>query len=147
MCTAPLGAVERHGRRRDPADDSWEEGMKTRFTVLVSVMAGIAAGAAAVQALHAQARPPAFVVGEIDVRNPELFAKEYLPNASKAVRESGGKYIVGGGKSVSFYGEPPKRIAIMAFEKPGEGRGRIQFRRVQGGQGNRQQVCDLPHLS
>jgi uncharacterized protein (DUF1330 family) len=90
--------------------------MKTRFTVLVSVMAGIAAGAAAVQALHAQARPPAFVVGEIDVRSPELFAKEYLPNASKAVRESGGKYIVGGGKSVSFYGEPPKRIAIMAFE-------------------------------
>ena len=90
--------------------------MKTRFTILVSVMAGIAAGASAVQALHAQAKPPAFVVGEIDVRNPELFAKEYLPNASKAVRESGGKYIVGGGKSVSFYGEPPKRIAIMAFE-------------------------------
>jgi hypothetical protein len=56
--------------------------MKTRFTVLVSVMAGIAVGAAAVQALHAQGRPPAFVVGEIDVRNPELFAKEYLPNAS-----------------------------------------------------------------
>jgi uncharacterized protein (DUF1330 family) len=83
--------------------------MKTRFTVLVSVMAGIAADAAAVQALHAQGRPPAFVVGEIDVRNPELFAKEYLPNASKAVRE-------GGGKSVSFYGEPPKRVAIMAFE-------------------------------
>jgi uncharacterized protein (DUF1330 family) len=90
--------------------------MKTRFTVLVSVMAGIVAGAAAVQALHAQGRPPAFVVGEIDVRSPELFAKEYLPNASKAVREGGGKYIVGGGKSVSFYGEPPKRIAIMAFE-------------------------------
>ncbi|MEA2809468.1 MAG: hypothetical protein QOJ17_3609 [Rhodospirillaceae bacterium] len=90
--------------------------MKTRFTVLVSVMAGIAADAAAVQALHAQGRPPAFVVGEIDVRNPELFAKEYLPNASKAVREGGGKYIVGGGKSVSFYGEPPKRVAIMAFE-------------------------------
>ena len=90
--------------------------MKTRFTVLVSVMAGIAAGAAAVQALHAQGRPPAFVVGEIDVRNPEPFAKEYLPNASKAVREGGGKYIVGGGKAVSFYGEPPKRVAIMAFE-------------------------------
>ena len=28
----------------------------------------------------------------------------------------GGKYLVGGGKSVSFYGEPPRRILIMAFE-------------------------------
>jgi uncharacterized protein (DUF1330 family) len=90
--------------------------MKTHFTVLISMMAGIATGAVAVEALHAQAKPPAFVVGEIDIRNPELFEKEYVPNASKAVRDGGGKYIVGGGKSVSFYGEPPKRVVIMAFE-------------------------------
>jgi uncharacterized protein (DUF1330 family) len=90
--------------------------MKTRLIVLLSVMAGAAAGAAAVQALHAQARPPAFVVGEIDVKNAELLDKEYVPNASKAVRDGGGKYLVIGGKSESFYGEPPKRIAIMAFD-------------------------------
>ena len=90
--------------------------MKTRFIVLVSVMTGAAAGAAAVQALHAQAKPPAFVVGEIDVQNAEMLDKEYVPNASKAVRDGGGKYLVVGGKSVSFYGEPPKRIAIMAFD-------------------------------
>jgi uncharacterized protein (DUF1330 family) len=90
--------------------------MKTRFVVLVSMMVGTAAGAAGVQALHAQAKPPAFVVGEIDVKNAELFDKEYVPHASKAIREGGGKYLVGGGKSVSFYGEPPKRIAIMAFD-------------------------------
>jgi uncharacterized protein (DUF1330 family) len=90
--------------------------MKTRATVLVSVIAGIAMGAAAVQVLHAQARPPAFVIGEIDVRNLEAFEKEYVPNASKAIREGGGKYLVGGGKSVSFYGEPPRRIAVMVFE-------------------------------
>jgi len=90
--------------------------MKMHFVVLVSVVAGAMAGAAAVQALHAQAKPPAYVVGEIDVKSPELFAKEYVPNASKAVRDGGGKYLVGGGKSVSFYGEPPKRIAIMAFD-------------------------------
>jgi len=90
--------------------------MKTRFVVLVSAMAGVALGAAAVQALHAQAKPPAFVVGEIDVKNAEMLDKEYVPNASKAVRDGGGKYLVVGGKSVLFYGEPPKRIAIMAFD-------------------------------
>ena len=90
--------------------------MRTRFVVLVSVMAGVALGAAGVQALHAQAKPPAFVVGEIDVKNAELLDEEYVPDASKAVRDGGGKYLVVGGKSVSFYGEPPKRIAIMAFD-------------------------------
>lgn len=90
--------------------------MKTRVTVLISMLAGVAVGAVAVQALHAQAKPPAYVVGEIDIRNQELFDKEYVPDASKAVRDGGGKYLVGGGKSVSFYGEPPKRILIMAFE-------------------------------
>ena len=90
--------------------------MKTHLVVLVSVATGAMAGAAVVQALHAQAKPPAFVVGEIDVKNAEMLDKEYVPNASKAVRDGGGKYLVVGGKSVSFYGEPPRRIAIMAFD-------------------------------
>lgn len=90
--------------------------MKTRFAILISMIAGIAIGAAAVQVLHAQARPPAFVVGELDIRNVELFDKEYVPSASKAVRDGGGKYVVSGGNSVAFYGEPPRRVAIMVFE-------------------------------
>lgn len=90
--------------------------MKTRFVVLVSVVAGVALGGAAVEVLHAQAKPPAFVVGEIDVKNAELLDKEYVPNASKAVRNGGGKYLVVGGKSISLYGEPPRRIAIMTFD-------------------------------
>jgi uncharacterized protein (DUF1330 family) len=90
--------------------------LKTHLTVGLSVLAGAAVGAAAVQTLHAQAKPPAYVVGEIDVRDAEVFAKEYLLTASRTIRDGGGKYIVGGGKSVSFYGEPPKRIAVMMFE-------------------------------
>jgi hypothetical protein len=33
--------------------------MKTHYTVALSICAGLAIGAAAVQALHAQAKPPA----------------------------------------------------------------------------------------
>src|SRR4029450_4773414 len=90
--------------------------MKTRFIVLVSVMAGVVTGAAAMQALHAQAKPPAYVVGEIDVKNAELFAKEYVPDASKAIRDGGGKYLVGGANPFSFSGEPPRRTPIMPFD-------------------------------
>ena len=91
--------------------------MKTRYTVALSVLAGVAVGAAAVQGLHAQAGPPAYVVAEIDVTNPAPYEKEYVPAAVKAIIDGGGKYIVRGGATASFYGEPPKpRIAIMVFE-------------------------------
>jgi uncharacterized protein (DUF1330 family) len=83
---------------------------------MLSIMAGIAVGAAAVQALHAQAGPPAYVVAEIDVTNLEPYDREYVPPAAKAIVDGGGKYIVRGGETVAFYGDPPKpRIAIMLF--------------------------------
>jgi len=91
--------------------------MKTHYTVAVSLLAGLAVGAAAMQALHAQAKPAAYVVAEIDVINAAPYDKEYVPPAAKAIADGGGKYIVRGGETTSFYGDPPKsRIAIMLFE-------------------------------
>ena len=91
--------------------------MKTRYTVALSICAGIAIGAAAVHALHAQAKPPAYVIAEIDVTNPEPYDKEYVPPAAKAITDGGGKYIVRGGATVAIFGAPPKpRIAVMVFE-------------------------------
>jgi uncharacterized protein (DUF1330 family) len=91
--------------------------MKPRYTVALSICAGLAIGAAAVQALHAQAKPPAYVIAEIDVMNPGPYDKEYVPPAAKAIADGGGKYVVRGGETTAFYGEPPKpRIAVMVFE-------------------------------
>ena len=91
--------------------------MKTRYTVALSIWAGVVVGAALVQALHAQAKPPAYVVAEINVTNPEPYDKEYVPPAAKAIADGGGKYLVRGGRTVTFYGAPPKtRIAVMVFE-------------------------------
>jgi predicted regulator of Ras-like GTPase activity (Roadblock/LC7/MglB family) len=41
--------------------------MKTRYTVALSVLAGAALGAAAVQGLHAQAKPKACAVSEAEI--------------------------------------------------------------------------------
>ncbi len=92
--------------------------MKTRYTVALSVLAGAVLGAAAIQGLHAQAKPPAFVVAEIDVTNQEGFVKEFGPLAVKALGESGPGYkaIARGGKTVAIEGTPPKnRIVINTF--------------------------------
>ena len=94
-----------------------EEVMKTHYTVALSLLVGVAAGATAIAALHAQSKPPAYVVAEIDLTNAAAFDKEYVPPAGKAVADGGGKYLVRGGETISFYGEPPKsRIIIMTFE-------------------------------
>jgi uncharacterized protein (DUF1330 family) len=90
--------------------------MKARYTIVLSVLAGATLGAGAVQALHAQAEPPAYVVAEIDVKNPVPYERDYVRDAVKAITDGGGKYLVRGGKTASLYGEPPKpRIAIMVF--------------------------------
>ena len=60
--------------------------MKMRYTVTLSILAGVAVGAAAVQALHAQAKPAAYVVAEIDVTNAEPYDKEYVPPPRKPLR-------------------------------------------------------------
>src|SRR5712671_3828817 len=97
--------------------------MKTRYTIALSILAGVAVGAAAVQALHAQAKLPAYVIAEIDVADVGPYDKEYVPPAAKAVTDGGGKYIVRGGDTVAFYGEPPKpRIAVMMFESMAKAR-------------------------
>jgi uncharacterized protein (DUF1330 family) len=94
-----------------------EQAMKTRYAAGLAVLAGVAIGAAAVQALHAQAKLPAYVVAEIDVIDLAPYDKEYVPPAAKAIADGGGKYVVRGGETASFFGEPPKpRIAIMVFE-------------------------------
>lgn len=90
--------------------------MKDFRIAVVSLVAGAALGALGIHALHAQARPPAYVVGEIDVADQERYFKEYVPPAVKAIVDGGGKYIVRNGKSVSLYGEPPKALAIMRFD-------------------------------
>lgn len=90
--------------------------MRSRRAVALSLFLGAALGAGAVQVLHAQAKPPAYVVAEIDVHDAGPYDKEYVPGAIKAITQGGGTYIVRGGATTSFFGEPPKpRIAIMVF--------------------------------
>jgi uncharacterized protein (DUF1330 family) len=83
-----------------------------------SVLLGMTVGGAVTQAIHAQARPPAFAVVEIDVSNPDGFQKEYSPNAGKIMDAAGGKYLTRGpSRKVSIDGEPVKpTTVIIQFE-------------------------------
>jgi uncharacterized protein (DUF1330 family) len=90
--------------------------MKTQYAVTLALLAGIGLGAVGLQSLHAQTKPPAYVIAEIDVTDQEGYAKEYLPPASKALLDNGAKYLARGSKTASIKGEPPKRIVLLIFE-------------------------------
>ena len=70
--------------------------MKTRSTVAVSMLAAAALGGAAVQALHAQAKPPVYMIAINEVSDPNGYAKEYVPPAQKSVKDHGGEYVAAG---------------------------------------------------
>jgi hypothetical protein len=52
--------------------------MKTRYTVVLSMIAGAAVGAAAIQGLHAQAKPKAYTVSELETIDAQA-QQAYLP--------------------------------------------------------------------
>ena len=90
--------------------------MKTRFTVALSMLAGIAVGAVAVQGLHAQAKPPVYTVSEIQITNLDAYLKEFAPVAQASIKAAGGKFLAGG-PGTSLEGAPPaSRVTIQSWD-------------------------------
>jgi uncharacterized protein (DUF1330 family) len=91
--------------------------MKTQHGIALALLTGVGLGAAAIQGLHAQAKPPAYVIAEIDVSDQDGYAREYQSRATKPIfEEGGGKFLSRGSRTISIRGEPPKRIVLFAFE-------------------------------
>jgi uncharacterized protein (DUF1330 family) len=91
--------------------------MKANFKVAIALVAGAAIGGAAIQGLHAQAKPPVYTVSEIDVTNVTAYEKEFAPLAQASIRKSGGKSLAGSQKVTPLEGTPPKsRVTIQVWD-------------------------------
>jgi uncharacterized protein (DUF1330 family) len=91
--------------------------MKSVFKMTAAIACGLLLGGGAVQLLHAQSKPPAFVVAEIAVRDQKGYDENFLNATEKDISEHGGKYLAGGyNKTLSLLGNPPpNRVAILQF--------------------------------
>ena len=96
--------------------------MRSNYKIAVAVTAGVAIGAFTVQGLHAQAKPPVYYVAEIDVTNPDAYAKEYAPKAQALIRAAGGRFLAIGGSAATtgtvtaFDGDAPKRVVVQVWD-------------------------------
>jgi uncharacterized protein (DUF1330 family) len=90
--------------------------MKTRYTVILSMLTGVAVGAFAFQGLHAQAKPPVYFVVENDISDVQSYLKEYAVHARDMIKARGGRYLAAG-DATTYVCEPPKsRVAIFVFD-------------------------------
>jgi uncharacterized protein (DUF1330 family) len=93
--------------------------MNQRITIALSLLAGAAFGATAIQGLHAQAKPGALVVVDIsELTDPEGFKGVIgSPQTTPAtLATQGGHYVVRTDKATAFDGTAPKRFVVIGFD-------------------------------
>jgi uncharacterized protein (DUF1330 family) len=91
--------------------------MNTKFKYALAVVIGAALGAAALQGLHAQAKPKAYTVAELETLDAAAQAS-YVPAVLAAQKAAGGHpFNTGGGKIVAMEGAAaPMRVAITEWD-------------------------------
>ena len=97
--------------------------MKQYLGLGLGMIVGTVIGAAAISGLHAQAKPPLYLITEIDVTNPEAYGKEFAPLAQATIKAAGAKFLLIGGaagagaKPVNaIAGAAPKRVTVQVWE-------------------------------
>jgi uncharacterized protein (DUF1330 family) len=85
----------------------------------LTMLTGVAIGAFAVQGLHAQAKPPTYVVIDIaKVTDPEGFKAVTSSAAAGPARlkELEGRYVIRSTTMTAIDGAPPDRFVVLAFD-------------------------------
>jgi uncharacterized protein (DUF1330 family) len=97
--------------------------MRSSYKIALALLAGVALGGLAIEGLHAQAKAPVYYVAEIEVTNPDAYAKEYAPKAQAIIKAAGGRFLAiggaaatNGGKVTAFDGDPPKRVVVQVWD-------------------------------
>ncbi len=96
--------------------------MKTRYTVALSMLAGVAIGAVSVGGLYAQGKAPGAyaIVTYTDIGDPAAYKANVSDKAGAILEKAGGRLLVATNDiTVLRGGTPPfplKRIAIIGFD-------------------------------
>ena len=81
----------------------------------LAVLGGLVIGSALTFVVSAQQAPPAYFIAESVVTNPQADSA-VIAKLPATAQPYGGKYLARGGRIVSFGGDPPKRLVIVAFD-------------------------------
>jgi uncharacterized protein (DUF1330 family) len=91
--------------------------MNSKYKIGTAIIASFVFGVCAAGILKAQSKPAGFLFVEIDVKDKDGYAKDFLPKAQANIKAFGGKYIAGGfDKAILLSGSPiPNRVLIFQY--------------------------------
>jgi hypothetical protein len=106
--------------------------MNSTFEITLAVVAGVALGAAAVQGLHAQAKPKAWSVSELETLDAAA-RTAFVPVVQAAQKAAGARiFNTGGGRIVASEGAaPPPECGHHRVGQPGAGAGILQLESLE----------------
>ena len=94
--------------------------MQGTYKFALVLAAGFMLGGSAIQALHAQAKPPGYLLAEVAVTVDEATYKdsEFMKQTMPSIQAAGAKYIAGGfNKAVALSGAPvANRYVVLQFD-------------------------------
>ena len=90
--------------------------MKNCYAMALAILIGVGLGAVTVQSLHAQAKPPVYMIAINEVTNPDGYKNEYLPPAQASIKAHGGIYITAGAGTVIDGDLPKGRTVILRWD-------------------------------
>jgi uncharacterized protein (DUF1330 family) len=80
-------------------------------------VAGVLIGGVAVQTLHAQIKPPVYLIAMNEVTDQENYLKGFSIPTRASVKAAGGRCLIIGGSITPLDGTPPKaRIVVQVWE-------------------------------
>ena len=89
--------------------------MNPKSKIVLAVVVGAALGAAAVQGLHAQAKPKAYIVTDSEVLDAAA-AAAFGPVNQAAQKAAGGRSFRTTGKIVAIVGVAPQRVGLSEWD-------------------------------
>jgi uncharacterized protein (DUF1330 family) len=94
-----------------------ESVMSSNYKLVFGIVVGAALGAAAMQGLHAQTKPKAYSISELETLDAAA-ADAFAPTAQAAQKAAGGRaFRTAGGRVVALEGAAaPKRVAITEWD-------------------------------
>ena len=101
----------------DDLSNTKESAMNSNYKSMLCVLVGTALGAAAMQGLHAQTKPKAYTVSELETIDAAAQAA-FAPVIQAERRAASGRpFRTGGGRVVAIEGGPaPQRVAITEWD-------------------------------
>src|SRR5215212_2585453 len=90
--------------------------MKSAYKLSIALVVGAGIGGAVIQGLHAQAKPPVYMVAMNEITDQEGYTKQYLSTAQKTIKEHGGVYVATGPGTQIDGSFPKGRVVILRWE-------------------------------